>query len=125
VPGRIETGGRPPEDLLGDVAGDGGKAWLTETDPRARIGDHDSFGGGFEDFGRQASVFLHAPPADRLLNHCGQQVQVDRLGILDDVVVPPSFMASTAVRSLPVPVTMTIGGRGPRSLRRRMTSKPS
>ncbi len=33
-------------------------------------------------------------------------------------------MASTAIRSLPVPVTMTVGGKAPRAAIARNTSRP-
>ena len=80
-----------PDDFFGRVAGDGGEGLVDGDDLALRIGDHDSFRGALEDFGRQAGALLHALPADRLVNHRGQQVQVDRLGILDDVVVRAQF----------------------------------
>ena len=80
-----------PDDFFGCVAGDVGEGLVDGDDPGLRIGDHDSFRRALEDFGGQANALLHAPPADRLVNHRGQQVQVDRLGVLDDVVVRAQF----------------------------------
>jgi hypothetical protein len=53
----------------------------------------------------------------------GQAPEMVRL--LDDVVIQAAFMASTAISSLPVPVSMIAGQRGWRARTARRTERPS